>query len=464
MRMRRTWVHAYKQISSELAVTSELAPDQSIDPDHAVNQHSNFDSNPGSNPYSNSNSNSNSNLSYDSVPPVSASQLARRNSFDKKHAKFLSIEDKMGGINEATSTTSATTAHGSFRTDRADRQASDVLNAHKSNATEGGSAAMSALALEIQASPAFKNVVANFWNVKGLHEHAPQDDAPGDDAPGDDAPGDSTTGHSTTGNSTTDSTPSSTLTYVVCDDYSLLVRKLNLLMVPPPHSPEEMAACCTEDWERDSSRDPCTRGGVTCLTFGSYHDAWFELADFWVDIVVSSRYVDFVTMCFEGITKWSEEDGEDHLRVFKVRRRARKRQARKRRARKRRARKWRAASEKRRAASEKRAARASDEKRAALASCIPPPSLFPLASRIPPPHTRFARRMTPTSSTTARSSGTTRSGCLTTFTRATRKASALSRTCPASSRASSTSGKSLLARTRAARSSSCTFTSIGRGR
>jgi hypothetical protein len=85
--------------------------------------------------------------------------------------------------------------------------------------------------------------------------------------------------------------------------------------VPPPLTEESLQATCTEDWSRDSSRRTGVEGED--LGFKQFHEAWFELADFWVDVVDRQRYVDFVAMCYNGVTKWSDLKGEEDVRVFK---------------------------------------------------------------------------------------------------------------------------------------------------
>ena len=65
------------------------------------------------------------------------------------------------------------------------------------------------------------------------------------------------------------------------DPYMVMVGKLNTLMVPPPIDEKETAKSCQEDWLRDSSR--CKGHGVG-VRYKAFLEAWFELADFWVEV------------------------------------------------------------------------------------------------------------------------------------------------------------------------------------
>jgi hypothetical protein len=96
-------------------------------------------------------------------------------------------------------------------------------------------------------------------------------------------------------------------------NYGVMLRKLNILMIPPPFDESGFEVSSEEDWVRDSERS----GVEGLLDFEGFLEAWFELADFWVDKIEIDRYIDFVQMCYEGATKWSEVDGEEDIRVFK---------------------------------------------------------------------------------------------------------------------------------------------------
>lgn len=125
-----------------------------------------------------------------------------------------------------------------------------------------------------------------------------------------------------------------------------MLGKLNTLINPPPIDEKEKAKCCQDDWLRDSSR--CKGYGVG-VRYDAFLEAWFELADFWVEVRRSpgsyvsarlltlgdlqllrslptpdpcpsqvldgKRYVDFIRMCYNGITTNSEH--ESGVRVWK---------------------------------------------------------------------------------------------------------------------------------------------------
>ena len=52
------------------------------------------------------------------------------------------------------------------------------------------------------------------------------------------------------------------------------------------------------------------------MRYLAFLEAWFELADFWVEVLDKQRYVDFIRMCYDGISMW-KVSAEDGVRVWK---------------------------------------------------------------------------------------------------------------------------------------------------
>lgn len=100
--------------------------------------------------------------------------------------------------------------------------------------------------------------------------------------------------------------------------YCLMVPPVESRMVDGRPSPtgEERTQHLQDDWERDAKREGSTEDGAEEeLSFQEFLQGWFELADNWVEVLDLRRYVDFVTMCYEGISTWKL--GEEGVRIWK---------------------------------------------------------------------------------------------------------------------------------------------------
>lgn len=97
--------------------------------------------------------------------------------------------------------------------------------------------------------------------------------------------------------------------FLLKDSYLTLVRKVSLLIIPPPYDAQKVSTQAEADWESDSK-------GTGKMAYMDFFLSVFAIVDNWTETCNAEDYIEFLLRLVNGIC-FTEKDGMLHFREDK---------------------------------------------------------------------------------------------------------------------------------------------------